>query len=170
VRLVRRKLGGRDRYDAQLVGEGVPYRKPYHRVGEGEVGLDIGPSTIAVVGEGAAWLEPFGEEIVRKHRTIRGLQRRLDRQRRANHLDNDLPDGRIKPGPKRWVGSRRQGQTQDELGDLLRREAAHRKLLHGRLANHILAMGRIIKTEKLSDRAVQRQYGKSVGERAPGCS
>ncbi len=168
VRLVRRKLGGQDRYYAQLVCEGVPYRKPYQRVGEGEVGLDIGPSTIAVVGEGEAWLEPFCEEVVRKHRLIRRLQRRLDRQRRANNPDNYLPDGRIKPGPKRWVKSHRQGQTQDELSDLLRREAAHRKTLHGRLANHVLVMGRIIKTEKLSYRALQRQYGRSVGVRAPG--
>ncbi|CAB1129506.1 protein of unknown function [Candidatus Hydrogenisulfobacillus filiaventi] len=57
VRLVRRKLGGRDRFYAQLVCEGVPYQKPCHRIGEGAVGLDIGPSTIAVVGEDAAFLE-----------------------------------------------------------------------------------------------------------------
>jgi putative transposase len=102
VRLVRRKMRGRDRFYAQLVCEGTPYRKPRHRIGEGEVGLDIGPSTLAVVGEEGAWLAPFCEEVVRKHRTIRRLQRKLDRQRRANNPQNFLPDGRVKPGPKRW--------------------------------------------------------------------
>lgn len=168
VRLVRRKLRGRDRFYAQLVCEGAPYRKPYHRVGDAEVGLDIGPSTIAVVGEDEAMLLPFCEEVVREHRAIRRLQRKLDRQRRANNPENFLPDGRVKPGPKRWAKSRRQRRTEGELAELLRREAAHRKMLHGRLSNRVLAVGKTIKTEKLSYRALQRQYGRSVGVRAPG--
>ncbi|MFN3286607.1 MAG: RNA-guided endonuclease TnpB family protein, partial [bacterium] len=168
VRLVRRKLGGRDRFYAQLVCEGTPYHKQQHRIGGGEVGLDVGPSTIAVVGEDGAWLVPFCDEVVREHRTIRRLQRKLDRQRRANNPENYLPDGRVKPGPKRWVKSRRQCQTEGELRELLRRESAHRKTLHGQLANRVLSMGRVIKTEKLSYRAMQRQYGRSVGVRAPG--
>ncbi len=168
VRLVRRKLGGRDRFYAQLVCEGVPYRKPRHRIGEGEVGLDIGPSTIAVVGEDAAFLQMFCEEVVRGHRPIRVLQRKLDRQRRAANPGNYLPDGRVKPGPKRWVKSNRQRHTESRLANLLRREAAHRSTLHGRVANRILAMGRVVKTEKLSYRAFQRQYGRSVSVRAPG--
>ncbi|GIX47758.1 MAG: hypothetical protein KatS3mg131_1969 [Candidatus Tectimicrobiota bacterium] len=132
------------------------------------MGLDIGPSTLAVVGEGGAWLEPFCEGVVRKHRLIRRLERKLDRQRRANNPGSYLPDGRINPGPKRWVKSHRQRQTQDELADLLRREAAHRKTLHGQLANRVLALGQVVKMEKLSYRALQRQYGRSVGVRAPG--
>lgn len=168
VRLARRKLGGRERFYAQLICEGAPHRKAKHKIGAGEVGLDIGPSTMAVVGDDAALLLPFCEAVVRQHRTIRRLQRRLDRRRRANNPDNYLPDGRVKPGPKRWVKSHRQRRTEDELADLLRREAAHRKTLHGQLANRVLAMGRIIKTEKLSCRALQRQYGRSVGVRAPG--
>jgi len=168
VRLVRRKMKGRDRFYVQLVCEGVPYRKPRHRIGKGEVGLDIGPSTIAAVGEDAAFLELFCEEVVRKHRTIHRLQRKMDRQRRANNPDNYLPDGGVKPGPKRWAASNRQRQTQDQLAELLRCEAAHRKTLHGQLANRVLALGRVVKMEKLSYRAFQRQYGRSVSVRAPG--
>jgi hypothetical protein len=41
VRLVRRKLGERNRFYAQLVCEGVPYRKPQHTLGQGIVGLDL---------------------------------------------------------------------------------------------------------------------------------
>lgn len=66
------------------------------------------------------------------------LHRKLDRQRRANNPDNHLPDGRVKPGPKRWVKSNRQRETAARLADLCRREAAHRRTLHGRLANRVL--------------------------------
>ncbi len=166
VRLVRRKVGKQDRFSVQLICEGVPYRKPEHKIGDGEVGLDLGPSTVAIVGEGTALLVPFCEAVVREHRRIRRLQRKLDRQRRANNPEPDLPDGRVKPGPKRWVTSNRQHRTADKLADLLRREAAHRKTLHGQLANRVLAIGTVIKTEQVPYRAWQRRYGKSVrGER-----
>ena len=58
VRLLRRKASsprakGADRdgsrYCAQLALEGVPYQKPKHLAGQGTVGLDLGPSTIAIV-------------------------------------------------------------------------------------------------------------------------
>lgn len=168
ARLVRRKMGRRDRFYVQLICGGTPYRKPKHKIGDGEVGVDIGPSTIAAVGDSEALLLPFCEAVVRKHRTIRTLQRKLDRQRRANNPENYLPDGRVKPGPKRWAKSNRQRRTEDELADLFRREAARRKTLHGELANRVLAMGRVIKLEKLFYRALQRQYGRSVSVRAPG--
>jgi len=73
VRLVRRKLDGRDRFHVQLILEGFPYRKPKHQIGDGEVGLDIGPSTVAAVGKDQALLVPFCEAVVRKHRVIRRL-------------------------------------------------------------------------------------------------
>ena len=62
----------------------------------------------------------------------------------------------------------RQRQTQDQLAEQLGREAAHRKTLHGRMANRVLALGQVVKMEKLSYRAFQRQYGRAVGVRAPG--
>src|SRR5215472_7612894 len=43
VRLVRRKLGLRHRFSAQLVCEGRPYRKAQHKLGQGIVGLDLIP-------------------------------------------------------------------------------------------------------------------------------
>jgi len=39
---------------------------------------------------------------------------------------------------------------------------------HGRLCNRVLSMGNIIKTEKISYRAWQRSFGRSVAKRAPG--
>ena len=63
VRLVRRKLGERNRFYAQLVCEGTPYQKPQHQLGSGIVGLDLGPSTIAVASLQAALLQPFCPEV-----------------------------------------------------------------------------------------------------------
>jgi hypothetical protein len=63
VRLVRRKLGLRNRFYAQLVCEGIPYRKPQHHMGTGIVGLDLGPASIALVarcGSAPAALLPRG--------------------------------------------------------------------------------------------------------------
>ncbi|MDR3543393.1 MAG: hypothetical protein P4L69_20920 [Desulfosporosinus sp.] len=51
---------------------------------------------------------------------------------------------------------------------MFRKEAAYRKTLHRQLANQILSVGVQIKTEKLSYRAFQKTFGKSVGVRAPG--
>jgi hypothetical protein len=49
-----------------------------------------------------------------------------------------------------------------------RKLAAHRKSLHGWLVHEIVQAGNTIITEKLSYKAWQKQYGKSVGTHAPG--
>jgi putative transposase len=168
VRLVRRKLNGRNRFYAQLVCEGRPYQKERNEIGKGTVGLDIGPSTIAAVGEQDAFLEQFCVELEPRQKEIRRLQRKLDRQRRANNPNNYNPDGTIRRGPKVWYKSARQRKTETKLAELHRKQAAYRKSLHGQLVNRVLRMGNVIKTERLSYRAFQRMFGRSVGMRAPG--
>ncbi len=168
VRIVRRRLRGMPRLYAQLVCKGHSYRKPTRPIGEGDVGIDVGPSTIAVVGPHGAMLIQFCEPVVRAHQQIGVLQRRLDHQRRANNPDNYLPHGQVKPGPKDWQISHRMRASLDELDDLYRRERTHRKSLHGQLANQILGMGRTIHREQVSGRALQRRFGRSVSVRAPG--
>jgi len=142
-------------------------RKPEHAIGTETVGLDIGPSTIAVVGETQASLEQFCEPVARDHKRIRRLQRKLDRQRRANNPDCYDEQGRAIKGKRPKNKSRRQQDTQAELAELFRREAAHRKTLHGQMANRIIAIGTHIHTEKLSYRGFQKLYGKSISVRAP---
>ena len=124
------------------------------------VGLDIGPSTIACVGEDTAFLEAFCPEIERNEKAIRRIQRKLDRTRRATNPDCYNPDGTSKRGVHPKVRSNRYIRLQGELAELKRREAATRKTAHGRLANRIIALGNIVKTEKISYRAWQRVFGK----------
>jgi len=168
VRLVRRKLNGRNRFYAQLVCEGRPYQKVRNRPGKGVVGLDIGPSTIAVVGEREAFLSQFCAELQTPWRRIRQLQRKLDRQRRANNPSNYNLDGTIKRGPKVWRKSGRQQRTEAQLAELWRELAAYRRSLHGRLVNRVIREGNVYQLEKISYRAFQRRFGRSVGIRAPG--
>jgi len=167
-RIIRREIRGRTRWFVQLVLKGKPLVKDKNRPGDAVVGLDIGPSTIAIVCNDGARLERFCDELKSKRREIRAGLRRLDRSRRATNPDNYNEDGTIKKGPKRWVRSRRYRGGWARLANIHRRLAEHRKALHGKLSNNILGRGREIRTEKLSYRAFQRNFGKSVGFRAPG--
>src|SRR5215468_10263319 len=71
VRLVRRKLGERNRFYAQLVCQGTPYQKPQHHLGRGIVGLDLGPSSIAAVSAQQALLQAFCPEVAPDARALR---------------------------------------------------------------------------------------------------
>jgi transposase len=171
VRLVRRRKNGTVRYAAQLICEGIPYQKPEHVLGAGTVGLDLGPSTVAVVSDAEARLQRFCAELDVQAAQIRREQRHLDRQRRANNPENYLPDGRVKKGQrgrKHWRESGRQRQTQARLANRQRAVAAHRKSLHGHLAHEIVRQGNTFLLEKVSYRAWQRRYGRSIQQRAPG--
>jgi hypothetical protein len=139
------------RYFVQVACEGVPHCKQKHAVGSDTIGADLGPSTIALVPRAAeASLAVFCEELAPNALAMRRLQRRMERQRRAANPDHYDAQGRIKKqGKKRlkWKTS---------------------KSLHGCLVHEIVAVGNTIIMEKLSYTAWQKQYGKSVGLRAPG--
>jgi hypothetical protein len=160
------------RYYVQLILKGIPYQKPKHTVGTSVVGLDLGPSTIAIVPqEGEARLLPLCEELQPDRRAKRRLERKLDRQRRANNPQNYDEKGRIKkPGKRRlvWKNSKGYLATRRRLAHKERKLAAHRKSLHGRLVHEIVHIGNDVRIEKLSYKAWQKQYGKSVGRNAPG--
>ena len=168
VRLVRRKINGRNRFYTQLICEGTPYQKPENALAEGTVGIDAGPSIIARVNSKEARLDRFCEELAKKEAEIRRLQRRLDRSRRANNPENYSPDGTVRKGPKQWKKTNTYLKTEARLAELWRRLAAHRRSLIGKMVNETLRMGNVFKFEKLSYRALQRMFGKSVNIRAPG--
>jgi len=181
ARLVRRKASSPqaqgadirgDRYYVQLILAGTPHQKKKHAVGSDVVGLDLGPSTIAIVPqEGEVQLLPLCEELKTNARAKRRLERKLDRQRRATNPQNYDAKGRIKKRGKRrliWKNSKGYLATRRRLAHKERKLAAHRKSLHGRLVHQIIRRGNTIRTEKLSYKAWQKQYGKSVGRNAPG--
>jgi putative transposase len=92
----------------------------------------------------------------------------MERSRRATNPNNYNPNGTVKKGCKKWNNSKTYLKICSAKANLERKLAAQRKSLHGELVNTILRTGDTIKLEKLSYKAFQKLFGKSVGKRAPG--
>lgn len=168
VRVLRRAVGNKVRWYCQLVQEGKAPRKERHKIGDGVVGLDLGPSTIAVVSEGTARLLTFCASIEEPAKEIQLLQRAMDRSRRATNPQAYNPDGTYKRGARIAVRSKKYKNLASRKADKERCLAAERKRSQGELANQVLVLGNTIKTEKVSYLSFQRNFGRSVQRRAPG--
>jgi hypothetical protein len=170
TRIVRTVIDGRDTYRMQMVMDGRPTRR--HPVGDGRVSFDLGPSTIAVAvqrGDGtwAGWVEPLANDISLDNRQLRRAQRRLERQHLTGSPDCFNPDGTHKPRCE-WKRSGAAKHTATHVTELHRRRAGQRKTLHGALANRLLANGADIACEQLEYRSWQKNFPRSVRDRAPG--
>lgn len=85
---MKRKIKGKIFFFAQLVKEGKPFIKDKNKTKKEVVGLDIGPSTIAVCSEKKAFLQIFCKELTSIYEKIRLYQRKIDRSLRANNKEN----------------------------------------------------------------------------------
>ena len=167
VRLVRRILNYKTYWFAQLVSEGIPYQKPKNIIKDGTVGIDLGVSTVAIVGDEETIWSEFVVELTSKQKEVRKLQRKMDRQRRAGNPNNYNANGTVKKGKKYWNNSKHYKKTAAKKREIEREQAAHRKSLHGRLVNRTLELGKNVKTEKVSVKAWQKIFGKSIGFKSP---
>ena len=105
--------------------------------------------------------------MVPSSQRLRRRTSQLDRQRRATNPEHYDERGRVKKGKQRWKVSKRQRKVQAQRREVYRRLAATRKRSHGQLAHRILALGSTFHLEKISYRAWQKQFGRSVGRSAP---
>jgi putative transposase len=157
--------------------------KARNTVGTGIVSLDLGPSTVAIVAaeavveaDGPPRAGPVTDAVLTRFcgtledlsAAVRRLQRRADRQLRAANPDNYRPDGTIRKGRKSWVHSQGCRRTRGKLAEISRRESEERRCCHGELQNTILRLGCRLKAEKVSYRAWQKRFGRSIGHCAPG--
>ncbi|KAA1243713.1 transposase [Mycobacterium simiae] len=172
TRIVRTVINGRDTYRMQLVCDGHPTRR--HPVGDGRVSFDLGPSQIAVAiersdGSWAGWVEPLADRIRLNTKRLRRGQRHVDRQHRAGSPECFNPDGTHKTGRCYWrQRSRAAKHSGTGVAEQHRRLAQHRKTLHGALANRLLAHGANVVCEKLNYVSWQKNFPRSVRDRAPG--
>lgn len=192
-RIQRKLVRGKIKYYLQLVLEGVPPIKINKETGEikqlkgtGDVGLDIGTQTIAIVSKNDVKLLELAPEIECIDKQKRVLQRKLDRQRRANNPHKYNSDGTIKKGNKdKWIWSKNYLKTKMKLAELQRKIADKRKQSHERLANFILSLGDTIKVETMNFKGLQarskettindktgrfnkkKRFGKSIANKAP---
>lgn len=193
VRLLRKAGKSKDRWYAQLSLEGKPVvkrdplsDKPVHPVGQGVVGLDIGPQTLAYASAAEAGLLELADQVRNIEQEKRRLQRKLDRSRRATNPDNYNADGTIRRGVKLTRNkSKRYLKLQKELSYIQHQQAETRKRQHTMLANHLLSLGDCFYVEdmawpSLTHRAKKtevsektgrfkrkKRFGKSVANKAP---
>ena len=187
--LLDKVIRGKNRYFVQLALEGIPPRKRNRKDSDNKkarVGLDIGTSTLAYVSDQEVGLVELAEGIEVDANKKRILQRKLDRQRRANNPNKFNEDGTIKKGNKeKWVQSNNYMKTRKQLADLQRQIADKRKQSHNKLANHLLSLGLDVRVEQMSFKGLQRKakettvnektgkinrkkrFGKSIANRAP---
>lgn len=140
------------------------------KLGQGRVCGDFGVSKLAIAHEKGVILEPLLESVnfkkLQKEKRI--LQRKLDRQRRANNPNNYNDNGTCKKNSKKWIKSKRMILVEIKIKELERKITEYRKNEYGKLANLIRSFGDEFKFEKTSKKSWQKNWGKSIGNKAPG--
>jgi len=139
--IVRRLVRGRYKYYLQMSIEGEKPQKG-RTLGKGNVGIDIGPTTVAVSGENIASIDKLASKCDNIQEEITRLARKIDRSRRANNPQNFNEDGTIKRGVRLvWNDSKRYKALRKEMAELQRKQAAIRKQQHIDRANALLKEG-----------------------------
>jgi hypothetical protein len=155
-RIIRKQKGNRNLYYVQLIMEGFPPKK--REVSIGEVGIDIGTQTIAIVSDNEAKLLELAEGLDNIQKVKTRLSRKLDRQRRANNPNKYNADGTITTSNRdKWIKSNNYIKTQNKLRDIQSKTARIRKQKHEELANYILSLGNIIKVETMNYKGLQKR-------------
>ena len=183
--IVRRMVRGQHKYYLQMSIEGEKPKKG-RTLGKGNVGIDLGPTTIAVSGENIASIDKLASKCDNIEKEIAKLNRKIDRSRRANNPQNFNEDGTIKRGIRLvWNDSNRYRELRKEKAELQRKQAVIRKQQHIDRANLLLKEGDtfIVENNKISGwtaRAKEtkvnektgkiqkkKRFGKSVANHAP---
>lgn len=181
-RVIRKPVGARSQYYMQLILEGLPPVK--HPINHGRIGIDIGTSSVAAVGEEFCHMTVLAKEAAPVEQRIRRLQRKMDRSRRAANPDNYNPDGTVVRKPHKFKESNTYRKDRQRLRTLQRKRADVVRQSHERLANQVLQNGNEIYVEKMTFSGLARRsaktetdkngrckkksrYGKSIGNRAP---
>lgn len=190
-RITRREIRGQYKYYVQFVLRGLPpikYDKktglPKRYLGEGDVGNDIGTSTIAYVSENDVKIKELAPNAQAPENEKRRILRAMDRSKRVTNPQNYNADGTIKSGKLEWHFSNHYKKLKSELKEIYRKQAAIRKYEHECMTNEILKQGNTFYVEKmnfsgLAKRAKEtkhndkgkfvskKRFGKSVANRAP---
>ena len=203
TKIVRKFIRGRYKYYVQVTFRGVPPLKHNmdgsikYALGEGDVGIDNGTSTMAVVSEKTANMHELADKVQSIESEIRKLLRKMDRSRRATNPSNFNENGTVKTKAERtkWVESKIYKRDRNKLKDLYRHQADVRKPQHIMLANEVLTLGSDFYVEDLNYAALAKRsksnkqaksskdtstdstqhnknkranrFGKSIGHRAP---
>ena len=163
-RILRKRTRGRNRFYVQLIQEGYPPKKKNRIVGNNtSVGLDIGPSTIAIVSNEHVGLYNLSNHKLDNHKKeIRRLQRAMNRSRRATNPNNYNEDGTIKKGNRTWIYSNNYKRLKHRLKKIHRKLRINRSISHEKLANFIISLGTDIRVETLNIQGWQKKAKKTT--------
>lgn len=185
--IVRRSIRGRNKYYLQLTISGEKPQKG-RALGIGNVGIDIGPSTIATSSLQGVHFDKLADKCDNIEHDLYLINRKLDRSRKANNPDNYNPDGTIKRGVrlvwKKDKDVKRYASLKQQRKELYRKQAETRKQQHLEMANAILSQGDTFIVEnnpidawvrrakettknKTGKYRSKKRYGKSVANHAP---
>lgn len=174
-RIIRKWVGPKWKYYAQIVLEGYPPIKcdsngvAKHPIKQGRVGIDIGTQTIAFSGKDVCDLRVLAPSARAQAKSlvneIAVTLRAMDRSRRATNPKYYNPDGTIKRlkrqhGQKQrreWKYSKRYYRLRAKLRNLCRKLADIRKMEHNILANELLAYGNEFVVEDMNYKALQKR-------------
>ena len=193
-RMARKSIRNKYKYYVQIVCKGNPPVKVdtetgeiKHDIGQGDVGLDMGTSTIAIASQSDVKILELADRVQNMENQKQKLLRKMDRSRRTTNPDNYNEDGTIKKqGNKKviWNKSNHYIKYQNEVKELYRKQADIRKYQHECLANYIISLGNKVYVEKMSFAGLQKRaknteknekgkfkrkkrFGKSLANKAP---
>ena len=190
ISIVRKVIRGKYKYYLQLTINGsIPTKG--RTLGQGKVGIDIGPSTIAIASNTKVCISKLASECDNIEKIVGKLQRKMDRSRRTTNPQNFTEEGNIKriiraKGERRiWHVSNRYIRLQKSKAELQRKQAAIRRRSHILKANELLSLGNTFivennpikqwstraKETKISEKTGKYQrksrYGHSIANHAP---
>lgn len=192
-RIIKKYVRNKYKFYVQVVFKGTPpikvdtTSKIKHFIGEGDVGIDIGTSTIAVASESDVKILELADRVQNIENQKQKLLRKMDRSRRFTNSNNYNADGTInKQGNEKlkWNKSSHYIKYQNELKELYRKQADIRKYQHECLANYIISLGNKVYVEKMNFAGLQKRaintekndkgkfkrkkrFGKSLANKAP---
>nr|WP_317280341.1 transposase [uncultured Fusobacterium sp.] len=189
-RIVRKFIRGKYKFYVQIIFKGTPLLKTdkntgeiKRKIGTGDVGIDIGTSTVAYCSEKTLKILELADKVRNTSAEKRRILRKMDRSKRATNPNNFKLDGTVKKGAK-FRFSKKYMKLKLKLKDIFRKEADIRKYQHECLANEIISLGDKIYVEEMSFKGLQskvkkternekgkfkkkKRFGKSLGNKAP---
>lgn len=190
-RIVKKEIKGKIKFYVQLVLEGIPPTKVNKngelkgKLGQGNVGIDIGTRTIAYSSKYDVKLLELAPNVNNIDREIKLIQCKMDRSRKNMNSNKYNSDGTIKQGNRdKWIYSNHYNKLKSQRKELYRKQTEIRKQDHYKMINELLILGdkfyvetmnyqglqkRSKKTEK-SDKGKfkkKKRFGKSLANKAP---
>lgn len=165
-RILRKWHKTKWRYYVQLLIDGAPKSQTS---GNGIVGIDIGPSTIAVVSDTEVKLEEIAQNVNSVEDEIANLNRKIDILKRRDNPNNYDEDKTIKKGHHKWIKSKEQLKLEAKRKWLYQKRQNLLDYHHNCYAKELLKLGDtfIVEDMQFAKIAQNLNCGKSIGNHAP---